>query len=77
MLKALFPNLERWEPFWKYTLYALIALTVLDFVLWPFKTQTALFFEIFWLAPAWLVWTLLNPHLQEEEKNADGEEGEN
>ncbi len=42
---------------WKtLTLYALVALTAIDLILWFFKQQTALFFTLFFLIPLWAVW---------------------
>ncbi|HIO41659.1 MAG TPA: hypothetical protein EYN34_02065 [Aquifex sp.] len=42
---------------WKtLTLYALVALTAIDLILWFFKQQTAVFFTLFFLIPLWAVW---------------------
>ena len=59
---------NKFPPIWRYTFFALAALTALDILLWPFKTQTALFFSIFFLIPAWAIWVITNPSLEDKKE---------
>jgi hypothetical protein len=63
--------LNSMEAPWRYSFVALALLTALDILLWEFFTQDMLFFAIFFLIPAWAVWIILNPHLEQkgEKKN--------
>ena len=53
----------------------LAVLTLLDLIVWPFKTQSALFFTIFVLIPLWAlwVWFYVPEEESEQQKKPEGE----
>ncbi len=72
-------EINSWGTFWKYSFYALAALTAFDLVLWFFKQQDALFLTLFYLLPLWALWVWFNPHLdgKRRENSEGGEESSN
>ena len=56
-------------------LKVLAVLTLLDLIVWPFKTQQALFFTIFVLIPFWglWVWFYVPEEESEQQKKSEGE----
>jgi Flp pilus assembly protein TadB len=74
-MKKLFEFLNSMKPLWRYSFAALAVLTALDILLWEFFTQTMLFFAVFFLIPAWVIWILFNPHLREKQTSEEEAEG--